>query len=48
MSEFELPVGDEISSENIDDFSPAVPAEPTGFDALDAIGAPNDSSAALE
>ncbi len=48
MSEFELPAGDEISSETLDDFAPGIPAEPTGLDALDAMGAPEDSSAALE
>jgi hypothetical protein len=46
--EFELPDGDEFASESLDNFAPAVPAEPMGLDALDAMGAPEESSGVLE
>lgn len=48
MDEFDLPAGDDVTGESLDAFAPAVPAEPMGLDALDAMGAPEESSSVLE
>jgi hypothetical protein len=48
MDEFDLPAGDDVTGETLDGFAPAAPAEPMGLDALDAMGAPEESSGVLE